>query len=53
LLGPARAKWFNEGKVNLAQMLRSDGRLLTLEQLKQRMDEWAVLPVDIKTSSEN
>lgn len=37
ILGPARAKLFRQGKITLASMLRSDGRLLTLGNLNNRI----------------
>ncbi|MEW6234736.1 MAG: ADP-ribosyltransferase [Candidatus Omnitrophota bacterium] len=37
VLGQQRAEWFRAGKVGLADMLRSDGRLLTLDGLRAQL----------------
>lgn len=36
MLGPTRAKLFREGKLNLADFIKADGTVLTLEQLRAR-----------------
>lgn len=36
VLGPTRAKLFREGKLDLAQFIKSDGTVLTLEQLRRQ-----------------
>lgn len=36
VLGPARAKLFRDGKLDLAQFIKSDGTVLTLDQLKSK-----------------
>lgn len=36
ILGPTRAKLFRDGKLNLADFIKADGTVLTLEELKAR-----------------
>jgi len=36
ILGPARAELFRDGKINLKDLVRSDNRTVTVEELRQR-----------------
>ncbi|KAA9018293.1 minor capsid protein [Sphingobium limneticum] len=37
ILGPTRAQMFRDGKLKLADLIRDDGSVLTLEQLRKRL----------------
>ncbi len=36
ILGPTRAQWFRDGKLSLSDLVKGDGSVLTLDQLRQR-----------------
>jgi hypothetical protein len=42
ILGATRAKLFRNGKLNLQDLIKADGTVLTLDQLRARYDDLLV-----------